>query len=244
MLMLNNQKIFVLLGMALVVPVCADDFQVDTPDIEDGKWAVNTNLSYGFDGSADHDNDNYLSHVDGLSYGINDQWEVAGAAAVEKNSGGPQKLTNLRLEGKFVPYKAGSQWFDWGLGFEFDKAVPGNKPNNLEAKLLLQKNIGNWNNAANILLSRQLGPDQKGTISGGLALLSKYQFNEKFGAGVEYYGDYGPLTHMPTYTQQGHVVGPVFQGQLGPIAYDTGVLFGLSHNTPDTTFKLNLEYGF
>jgi hypothetical protein len=58
MLMLNNQKIFVLLGMALVVPVCADDFQVDTPDIEDGKWAVNTNLSYGFDGSADHDNDN------------------------------------------------------------------------------------------------------------------------------------------------------------------------------------------
>ena len=222
----------------------ADDFSVDIPDIEAHELSVESSMAYELDKSGDTRKDNYFSHVDGITYGLNDHWEFTLSGEFEKYSSHQQKLTYTHFEGKYVPFKPGALPVDVGFGIKYSHAMYSNQPDNGELHLLLHRNLGPLSLAGNIITSREFGPDRSGGWSGGGAAQISYPINDYLTPGIEYYADVGPFSHMPSYQQQGHMLGPAVQGEWHGLSYDTGVLFGISHSAPDATVKLNIGYTF
>jgi len=106
------------------------------------------------------------------------------------------------------------------------------------------KNFGIWVNVANLKLEHNFGPNSESGTGSCLAWLTTYRMDQKFEPGFEHYADLGTLDDWKGFDNQGHQLGPVIQGKLGWVRYDTGFLVGISNAAPDTTVKLNLEYEF
>ena len=223
-------------------PAHADDYKVYSLVAVKGEFALEANTNYDTDHRAA--NNNYLSEVAGFEYGISDWWQTEVSAELEKENHGSMKATNLKWENIFVPFKPGEKFVDLGFYVEFEKALQSGDPNNLEGKLLLEKSIGDYTHTANLILSHEIGTNHSGDTGTGFSWRTKYRFDKEFQPGFEYYADTGPLAEHVSFQDQTHQVGPVAEGKIGPIKYDTGVLFGVSQSAPDATFKLNLEYEF
>lgn len=220
----------------------ADYYKLYAPYVEKGEVAAEANWNF----SADHrpEQDNYFSQVYALEYGATSWWKTEFGAEVEKENGDSNKLTNIKWENVIAPWKPGENWLDAAFYVEVEKAARDHEPNNAELKLLLEKDFGKIATIANIGAAHQFGPDHQTGWDGTGALRVGYRMNKLFEPGVEYYADLGKLNDMGNYNNQQHLAGPVVYGQYGKIKYDTGVLFGVSKNAPDTTVKLNLEYEF
>ena len=133
---------------------------------------------------------------------------------------------------------------DTGLYLELEKGAHKGDSNNFETKLLLEKDIGKFTSTANLKLQHEFGPNAESGWGSGVALATRYRYDKMFEPGIEYYGDFGKFSDNLSFSEQGHQIGPVVQGKIGPVRYDTGVLAGISTEAPDVTAKLNLEYEF
>ncbi len=220
----------------------ADYLKLYSPRVEKGELAAEVDLNYSKDHRADQDK--YLSQVVAAEYGVTDWWQTELGAEIEKDNGSNDQLTNLKFENVFVPWKPGENFVDTGFYLELEKARHSGDPNNVEAKILLEKNIHNFVNTANIGASHEFGNNASSGWSPSVALRTKYRYDKAFEPGIEYYADFGNTKDSLSYSEQDHKIGPVIQGQIGRVKYDTGVLFGVSAAAPDTTAKLNLEYEF
>lgn len=228
--------------LALSAAAHADDYKVYSPVIESGERAVEANVNYDFD---HRDGQNkYFSQVYAAEYGINDHWKTEVGVEVEHNAGEEMKATNLKWENIINPFTTGENWMDAALYLEGEKSLEGGAPNNLEAKLLLEKTVGKFVNTANLKVERSIGPNSDKGVGTGFALKTRYRLDKAFEPGLEYYADTGVWSNMPSFNEQDHKFGPAIDGKIGSLRYNTAALFGTSKAAADTTVKLNLEYEF
>ena len=230
------------LAATFYVPAYADDLKVYSPRVEKGEFSVEANLNYSFDDKKDLDN--YFSQVLGFEYGVNDWWQTEVAGEIEKENGDSDKLTNYKWENIIAPWKPGQNWLDAALYVELEKGAHSGDPNNFETKLLLEKDVNKFVNTANLKLEHEFGPHHEDSWGSGLALSTKYRYDQKFEPGLEYYADFGTFHDDLSFDQQEHMIGPVVKGKINHVKYDAGVLFGMTDASSDTTMKLNLEYEF
>jgi len=220
----------------------ADDYKVYSPRIEKGEIAAELNSNYSTD--KDPANDHYFSQVLAVEAASTSWWKAELGGEVEKSQGTGHELTNLKFENIFSPWQPGQNFVDAGLYLEVEKAAHSDQPNNAEAKLLLEKQMGQVVTTANLIMSHEFGPNASHDWNTGMALGARYRMNQLFEPGVEYYADYGPIDNLSSFKNSDQRMGPTIQGKIGRVRYDTGVLFGLSGAAQDTTAKLNLEYEF
>jgi hypothetical protein len=220
----------------------ADYLKVYSPHIEKGELAAEVDLNYDRDHRSDKDG--YVSQVVGAEYGINEYWMTELAAEIEKDPDASNKLTNIKWENIISPFKQGELPIDTALYLELEKSAIDGNPNNFEAKILLEKDSGNFKSQANIGVATPFGAHSDSSINGSVALRTAYKLDQKFEPGIEYYADLGNLKDSQSFNTQNHQIGPVIQGKIGHVKYDTGLLFGVSSEAPDTTAKFNLEYEF
>jgi hypothetical protein len=220
----------------------ADDYTVDSPEVDQGEAYALANLNYSTDNRKNLDH--YMSQVYGAGYGVTNFWATEIDAEIEKSSTISTRLTTLKWVNIIVPFKPGEYWIDAGLYFEYDKTIQDHTPDNVQAKLLLEKHVGDFINTANISFGHNLGPNAVSGLDTGFSWRTKYHVNDMFEPGFEYYSDMGALNRDDDFNRQDSVVGPVVQGHFGEVTYDAGVLFGISQSAHDVTIKLNLEYGF
>ena len=220
----------------------ADNLKIYSPRVDQGELSVEVNMNY----NTDHRSalNNYFSQVAGFEYGVTDYWQTELSGEFEKDNNASDQLTNIKWENILAPWKPGQNWINAALYVELEKGAHSGDPNNFETKILLEKDIQNFVNTANIVASHEFGPNHDTNWNGAFAWRTKYRLNEKFEPGFEYYANFGKLHDIVSYSQQDHIAGPVIQGKFGPVKYDTGVLFGISKAAPDVTYKLNLEYEF
>ena len=220
----------------------ADDYSIDSPQVDAGSTSLNANLNYSQDS---HPNlDHYLSQVYGVQHGVNSGWSTELDGIFEKTSDTSDKLTNMRWENIIAPFKPGQYWVDVGLNLELEQSFEDGNPSNVETKFLFEKEINSFINTLNVSLSHDYGEGSTKGIEAGYSWRTKYHVNDELEPGFEYYSDYGKLLDLDKSRRQDNVVGPVLQGKLGSVSYDTGVLFGVSDEAHDVTYKLNLEYDF
>lgn len=221
----------------------AEDYKVDAPRIGE-VGGISPEIDFTYTADPNKDKNAYFGQVYGINYGVNSFWETSFFAEIEKQPGETTKFSNVKWENTFVPFKPGEYWIDVGFFVGISKAIDNELTNNLETKLLLEKDVGNFANKANIILDRNFGPHSVRGENAGFAWMTTYKIDEHFQPGIEYYTDLSRIDHVPEFNKQSHVIGPVMQGEFHDLTYDTGVLFGLSDGAPNVIFKLDFGYDF
>ncbi len=212
---------------------------VTSPYVNKGEAAVEWKGGYEIDGD---EKDAWESEVS-TAYGVTDFWETEiGGEFEDAGRGEDLEFTSLVWENKFQLAPKGVFFIDPGLKVEYAKNLQG-EADEIQAKLLLAKQIASFSNIANLGVARELGEDSGDDFGYSLsyALIQNYSDNFQFGA--EWYSDFGDFSD--DFEDQGHQVGPVVYGDLfGGLSYQAGVLFGVTDSSPDALVKTVVEYEF
>ena len=115
-----------------------------------------------------------------------------------------------------------------------------------EIRPIVDQKIGRWYWAFNPALEKSLKGDNsdKGFGFAPAAKVS-YDVTSRVAAGLEYYGDLGPISHIDPPRKQQHLIFPVVDIDLGPRwEFNLGVGAGLTPGTDRLIIKMILGYRF
>lgn len=194
-----------------------------------------------YDIDEDNDVDGTWEQKVAVGYGVTDNFYVESGVEFEDEPHSDAEAKALEVEAKYQLTEKGQYFVDAGVLAEYKYSL-NSGVDVLEAKALLAKEIGNFENYANLIIEKEVGEGSSDRYEHGLALSSIYMYSPDFDFGLEYYASFGDSTE--DYDDQKHRVGPVLYGEAGGIGYEVGALFGISEAAPDATLKLNLEYEF
>lgn len=192
----------------------------DDDDEQDGAWVQKASVGYGV--------------TDRVQLEVEGEWE-------EEGDTNEIDFSAVALEGKVQLTEPGQFWLDVGIKGEYEINTLGG-PDKIEGKLLLAKDMGKFTHRANLILEREVGDESEDETEGGLAWSSRYRYSEAFEPGIELHSEFGDISDMADFDDQGHLLGPVAYGKLGHFKYDIGYLFGLSDSAPDGLIKAIIEY--
>lgn len=207
-----------------------------------GEVALETKSAYNIDG--EDDDDSWGGEVT-VGYGVTSFWETEAGFEWEGAEHEDTEISAIVWENKFQLAPKGALFVDPGLKIEYAHNVQSG-PNELIAKLLLGKDIGQFSNLANISVGREVGEDSANDLEYGFSYALAYQHSDHFAYGLEWYSELGTLENdSDEWDEQSHQIGPVASGSFGhSVGYEAGVLFGVSEHAPDATLKLALDFEF
>jgi hypothetical protein len=227
------------IGLSLIPSAAYATKTVTSPYVHEGKGAVEWKGGY----AVDDDGDDPWEMEASASYGVTHYWETeVGVAGGDEGDDEDADFHALVWENKFQLAAPGALWLDPGLKVEYERNLQGG-PDEIQAKLLLAKQVGKFSNIANISAAHEIGEDSEDEFGYGLSYALAYEQSEDFAYGLEWYSDFGNFED--DFDDQGHQVGPVIYGDAaGLFEYEAGVLIGVSNAAPDALFKLVLEKEF
>lgn len=218
------------------------DHKVYSPIVNKGEWEFETRHHWTVDKTRARDDEQ--GHLFELGYGVTDWWATAIFATLDKEAQNGTRYGETAWENVFQLTPQGKYWLDAGAYLEYAHAARGGEADDVEAKLLLEKDFGLFTHTANIIFEKQVGEHREPGTELGYAWQSRWRWSREFQPGIEAYGGFGVIRDFEHRADQTHQVGPVFLGKLGRIEYEVGWLFGLTHETPNNTIILTLEYEF
>ncbi len=115
-----------------------------------------------------------------------------------------------------------------------------------EIRPIVDRKIGRWYWAFNPAIEKSLKGDNSGKGFGFTpAAKVSYDLTSRVAAGLEYYGDLGPISHIDSPDKQQHLIFPVLDIDLGPRwEFNLGVGAGLTPATDRLIIKAILGYRF
>lgn len=218
----------------------ATTFKVSSPYIEPGKVKAEWQGYYSQDDDRSKDTAWKQNFI--LGYGINDFWKTQVKVIYEKGGQGQDPdLTATSFENTFKVTPAGT-YLDAAVKFDYAHFYSGDTADNAAAKLILARNTEDFLNLFNLRVTHNIGEDH--TMTAGIAWSTKYKYSMEVQPGFEIYNDFGSIDKKNTFRNQNRSFGPVLNGNLRGVEYQAGVLFGLTEDTPDETFKISIGYQF
>ncbi|MGH8162893.1 MAG: hypothetical protein ACREP1_01005 [Rhodanobacteraceae bacterium] len=188
-----------------------------------------------------------------FGYGIAPRWGVEIEAEYSQTPGNVAHVEELEFENLIQLTEHGEHWMDAGIFAEFDHNRLENR-NTLEIGPMLQREAGRSQFNLNVLWERRLsaapaeGEDDEGNARNGLAYNAQWKYNlhPRFQPGVQVFATLGDPAHLHS---DEFKAGPAFFGvaRLGDgksLRYNAALLGGMTRNTPDATFRFQLEYEF
>lgn len=181
-----------------------------------------------------------------IGYGVTDWWFSSVFVEYERAPGESMHHSATAWENIFQLTEPGQYWLDLGFYLEYEVQTGANKPEKLEAKLLLEKSIDRWVHTLNFEAKREVGGGASNTVDFAYAWRTKYKLKPEFEPGIEVYGDLGNDDDFGFIGNQSQQIGPVFTGAFAvssktKFVYEAGYLFGLTDDSPSNTFKWLLE---
>ncbi len=215
--------------------------EIYSPNVEQGEVSLEYNGSRTFDNnSAKND---AQEHEIALEYGVNSRWEVEGSAGFTRDPAANVELEDVEVENRVQFFEQGQYWLDSGLLVAFDDATHHGDANNLEVKLLMQKDIGRFTNTANIGFDQAVGKNATGGPDYVFLWSTRYRYSELAQPGFEIQSDLGEGETVQHFSQQQQYVGPALYGRiLGNLHYETAYLFGVSEASASGAARILLEY--
>jgi hypothetical protein len=186
-----------------------------------------------------------------LEAGLTRQLEVAVSAVSSKDPGGTSQLAVREIEGRYQFFDSGEKWLDAGLLVAYDFTAQNSRPDSIEIKLLLQKDVGKFTSTANIGFAQNVGKYSAHTGGPDYVFLwnTRYRYSAGFQPGMEVQGDLGQGHQLGSFNKQAHYIGPAVYGKLfGPlplgqaIKYQVAYLFGESDAAARSLARAMVEY--
>jgi len=235
-----------LLGSAILlimpVPGFADDpFQhngvdkVYHPYVQPLETEIEYRTVYQTDGNPLEDG--VARHRLSIGRAITDRIFVEGYLIGKETPQDDFRLDAYELETKIQLTEQGEFWADWGLLLEFEKER-SESITELGAALLIEKEFGSWVGTVNLGTEYEFGSNIKNEFDFEAAAQLRYRLSERLEPAIEWYED--EITSA---------IGPIIQGLERlegnrKIHWEFGVLFPLNNTTPDSTYRLILEFEF
>jgi hypothetical protein len=234
----------VLVGSALLLaPLPALALDVSSPYVNEGIIKIDSKNRWDKDG--DSTRDDARRHEMKATYGITRWWAVEVGGELGYTPGEDHSLNTVLVENLFQLTTRGAYWLDAGIKLGYERALTSGEPDELGARLLLAKNVGRTYYLTNLNFKQETGTHSNANPTGELRTLVRYNYEKHLNPGIEYYAAMNELTDMGSYDEQKHRIGPALAGKLADgLAYDAGVIFGISDASEDTVLRLNLKYEF
>lgn len=189
-----------------------------------------------------------------FGYGLAPRWHIEVEAEYSQTPGNVAHVEEYEFENIFQLTEHGEHWLDAGIFAELEHNRLENV-NTLVLGPMFQKETQHTQTNLNIYWERRLSAwreDDLGEDEAGdrneikYQVQWKYNLDPRFQPGVQVFGGLGSPSHLHS---QELAVGPAFFGvaNLGnakSLRYDAALLTGLTHGTPDTTLRFQLEYEF
>jgi hypothetical protein len=238
------------LALALVAaaPAAGEDRKVYSPYVEPGVFELEMRGERTIDG--DGAKNDQQTHIYEVAYGVNPWWYTALFGRLEKDPGADFRYAATAWENIFQLTEPGEHFVDVGLYVEYARSHLGQSPDELETKLLLEKNVAPLTLTANLIFNREIGANAGKGVGFEYAVRANYPWRRELQFAVEAYGEPGRLTGFDSVRAQDHVLGPVLNGKLniaglpGTLRYEAGYLFGLTDASARGAVKWLLEWEF
>ena len=218
---------------------------VYSPVVEEGEVAIEMRGHYDFDSRVEMDGTQQYK-VD-LEYTPTWFWRTELLGEWEKEPGTSIEATEVAWENilQFAPQ--GKFWADFGMVVEYVHSLEDGGSDGLELGLLGEKQFSGTVLTVNLLAERELASGAETEME--YAARYRWRVSEVCEPGIEFYGELGDWGDSGSVDEHSHQVGPALLGKVrvrehSAIKYETAVLFGLTHESPDTTVRLQLEYEF
>src|SRR5262249_23903582 len=149
----------------------------------------------------------------------------------------------------------GEYWLDTGFFAEYGHPVQDGEPDAIKFGPVLRKDFWGLSNTVNLFLEKQIGSNSSGRFD------ATYAFETRIDAwqlksddnrfvvepGFQFYGAPGELGHVGSWDAQDNRAGPQLFGKIfdigpGALAWNAGLLFGLTDAAPRLTPRWQLEY--
>lgn len=217
-----------------------------TPIVEYREWEIE--LKGGVQDWGDRDKGE-RAFKPTLGYGIAPRWFAEIELEYSQAPGRASRLEEYEFENIFQLTEHGEHWLDAGIFAELDHNRLANV-NTLVLGPMLQRETTHTQTNLNIFYQRSLSalPKDADASRSAIAYQAQWKWNlhPRFQPGLQAFGSLGDPTHLHSDELK---IGPAFFGsaKLGSgrnLKYNAALLAGMTRNTPDTTFRFQLEYEF
>lgn len=218
---------------------------VYSPVVEEGEVAIEMRGHYDFD--ARDEMDGAQQYKIDLEYTPTWFWRAELLGEWEKEPGEPIEATEVAWENilQFAPQ--GKYWADFGMIVEYVHSLEDGGNDGLELGFLGEKQFTGTVLTVNLLAEREFASSAETEME--YAARYRWRVSEAFEPGIEFYGELGDWGDSGSLDEHSHQIGPSLLGKVrtrehSAIKYESAVLFGLTHDSPDATVRLQLEYEF
>jgi hypothetical protein len=171
-----------------------------------------------------------------IEYGITDRWDVSMYQQF-KQTNTPEKsefkYDGFKLRTRYRIWDKGRLPLDMLLYLEYIRDADFSKPNILEGKLVLARDIGRFNLAYNQVVKQELESGGKTEIE--YAVGSSYSIHNIFKLGIESKGNF---------TEGEYAIGPTLSLSAGKLWFALSTLAGLNGKSDDVAARLIIGYPF
>lgn len=219
-----------------------------SPYVTPGELEIEYFGSRSVDG--DNSKDNKQKQQFAIGYGVNEWWKTELYAKFEKEPQDNLKFDEWEWENLFQLTERGEYLVDVGATIAYEWTPQSDRADNVEARLLLAKDIDKTTHLLNVIAEKNVGSGPKDGVEGKLLWSSRYSYSRYFEPGFEIESDFGELENSGSFDEQKHYIGPAAYGKIplnftsraDGLKYRVGYLFGVSDAANDGEAIAQIEY--
>ena len=184
----------------------------------------------------------------GFGYGANDWWFTEFYVKGER-AGASSRFDAIEWENKFQLTETGKYPLDTGFIVELERPQDRSEGYELRLGPLFQGEVDRLQLNFNPLLTNISSAAEGNGSYFGYQWQLKYRWQQAFEFGAQGFGDMGRWNHAAPTSEQSHRLGPAIFGKQSlsggeAIVWNAALLFGLTSGSPNTNFRLQVEYEF
>ncbi|MHB8453888.1 MAG: hypothetical protein ACYDDO_04140 [Acidiferrobacterales bacterium] len=180
------------------------------------------------------------------TYGVTNKIEVSAYADGSHPQGGAWQWDGQRYHARMRFFEKGELPVDLGAYVELE--LPRHDPDQREAEFrgIVEKDVGRWTYDFNPIFEKVLkGANVHAGWDLQYAAAAVYRMNERYHPRLDFFGDFGPLSHFAAATAQQHLISPALDIRFTPTFHIlAGMAFGMTRASEQRLLRLQIEKEF
>lgn len=232
-------------------PLRAKVYGYNTP--AQGESEISYSLGYIMDsdrtmnyfGKTDIPREKLVSHTFEWEYGVTDRWTISLYGDFEQPDNEKMKFIQTRaVVARYRFFNKGDRFFNPAVYFEYyvpREQYQGGQGEKLETRLILEKEVNNWEIKINPILEKPLSDLSEGLVLEYTAGIYK-GLSPQLTLGLEAYGEIGQLADTSSKDDQTHYLAPAVEYKVKDgITIGAAVAIGQTQSSEDIVGKFNVE---
>ncbi len=193
-----------------------------------------------------YNNDGLLRDSVEATYGITNKLEISAYGDTSHPQGGEWQWDGARFHARMRFFEKDQLPVDLGAYVELELPRHDVDQRELEFRGIAEKDFGRWTYDFNPIFEKVLrGANVNAGWDFQYAAAAIYRMNERYHPRLDFFGDFGPLSHFSPTSSQQHLISPALDIRINPTFHVlTGIAFGMTRASEQTLLRLSIEKEF